>query len=72
MSALILLLLALGTDDLCKEQANWALILLKDIQAGWSVNVMPSDERTLKLVREHQGTKEELYWKVLYDCKGAT
>lgn len=54
----------------CKAEANWALILNRDVKAGMMVNVMPQDQPTLDLVTRHRGTDIELWWKVYYACTG--
>lgn len=54
----------------CKAEANWALMLRRDLDAGGAVNVMPADEPVLKIVKEHQGTTEELWWKIYTACGG--
>lgn len=52
----------------CTNEANWAVSLMKDRDAGIPVNVMPKDQHVLELVRLHKGTREELWHKVFHDC----
>lgn len=59
----------LGAKD-CKAEANWALMLRRDLNAGGAVNVMPKDQPVLDIVLAHKGTTDELWHKVYGNCAG--
>lgn len=68
--ALVLLCGAGSEHRTCKFQADFALMLFKDLESGAFVNVMPKDQSILDVAKAHKGSPEELWRQVYNECKG--